>query len=111
MIASMPAAGDIEAGLQIPRDISFAVIDYHAQQDATRGAWDNPRDAAQPDAPWPAQDNAMLKFLLTKAELSVKAGMDLRTAMLQLAVHAWFEGGIENYDRGQSDARATGLGD
>lgn len=42
--------------------------------------------------------------LLLKAEASVAAGMDVRTAMTQLAVHAWFEGGIENYDRGRQDA-------
>lgn len=26
-------------------------------------------------------------------------------AVLQLATHCWFEGGIEGYDRGQRDAR------
>ncbi len=47
----------------------------------------------------------MLRYLLIKAEKSIAAGMDQRTALLQLAVHAWFEGGIENYDRGQMDGR------
>lgn len=37
--------------------------------------------------------------------MSVDAGMDPQTAAWQLAVHSWFEGGIENYDRGQRDAR------
>ena len=95
----------IEASLLIPEDVASAVIPYCRQQDESRGGWASLRDAEQPDAPWPAADNAMLRFLLTKAELSVRAGMDVRTALLQLGVHAWFEGGIENYDRGQRDAR------
>jgi hypothetical protein len=44
-------------------------------------------------------------LLLYKAQASMDAGMDIKVAMLQLAVAAWFEGGVENYDRGQRDAR------
>jgi hypothetical protein len=46
----------------------------------------------------------MLLFLLWKATASVEAGMDLRSALTQMAVHTWFEGGVENYDRGRRDA-------
>jgi hypothetical protein len=46
----------------------------------------------------------MLRFLLWKATTSVEAGMDARSAVTQLAVHAWYEGGVENYDRGRRDA-------
>jgi hypothetical protein len=33
--------------------------------------------------------------------------MDVGTALVQLAVHAWFEGGVENYDRGRRDGQAA----
>jgi hypothetical protein len=52
----------------------------------------------------PAENSPMLRFLLWKATASIEAGMDLRSALTQLAVHAWFEGGVENYDRGRRDA-------
>jgi hypothetical protein len=38
--------------------------------------------------------------------------LGIDAALIQLATHAWFEGGIEGYDRGQSDARGlTGASD
>jgi anti-sigma factor RsiW len=96
---------DIEATLQIPEAIAAGMLAVAADQDQARGDWPSPRKAVQPAAPWPALDNAALRFLIHKAKASLAAGMDQDTALLQLAVHAWFESGIENYDRGQRDAR------
>lgn len=97
---------EIEASLMIPAEVAEPVFSYKEAQDAARdGRWPSPREANQPDSPWPSQDNVMLRYLLVKADQSIAAGMDLRTALLQLAVHAWFEGDIENYDRGQVDGR------
>ena len=62
-------------------------------------------EARQPAPPWADTGDAMLRLLLYKAQSSMDAGMDSQVAMLQLAVHAWFEGPVENYDRGQRDAR------
>jgi hypothetical protein len=46
----------------------------------------------------------MLAALLHDARKNIDAlGVD--AALIQLATHCWFEGGIEGYDRGQSDAR------
>ena len=46
----------------------------------------------------------MLAALLGDARKNVGTlGVD--AALLQLATHCWFEGGIEGYDRGQRDAR------
>jgi hypothetical protein len=101
----VPTPNEIEASLKIPEDLASALLAHVAEQDANRGDWPNPRDADQPQPPWPADDSPVLRYLLHKAEASMAAGMDRTAAMLQLAVHAWFEGGIENYDRGQRDAR------
>jgi hypothetical protein len=92
--------------LTIPDDIADPAIIRTEAQDADRGGrWASPRAAEQPDPPWPSLDSPVLRYLLVKAEASVSAGMDIGTALMQLAVHAWFEGGIENYDRGQADGR------
>ena len=103
----MPRSPDeIEASLLLPDDITESIVVYKEDQDTIRGArWPSPREANQPSPPWPSQDNVMLRYLLIKAEKSIAAGMDRRTALSQLAVHAWFEGGVENYDRGQMDGR------
>ncbi|WP_341229451.1 hypothetical protein [Nocardioides salarius] len=46
----------------------------------------------------------MLATLLRDALKNIDAlGVD--AALIQLATHCWFEGGIEGYDRGQRDAR------
>ena len=96
---------EIEAALTIPTEIADPAFKRKDEQDTQRGDWPNPRDARQPAPPWPDADDPMLRYLLHKASASVKAGMEPTTAMLQLAVHARFEGGVENYDRGQRDAR------
>lgn len=100
-----PSASDIEASLALPAATVDAAMARAEEQDRRRGSWPSPRAAAMPNPPWPHRDSAMLKFLLAKARASIDAGMDIDTALLQLATHAWFEGGIEGYDRGQADAR------
>jgi hypothetical protein len=95
---------EIEASMIVPGDVADGVINLRSAQDAHRGQWQSPRDARQPDPPWPAENSPMLRFLLWKANASVEAGMDVRSALTQLAVHAWYEGGVENYDLGRRDA-------
>lgn len=97
---------EIESSLDVPRDIASAAMRRMEEQDARRGDWASPRHAAQPSPPWPDADNPILRYLLWKAQASLDGGMDARTALLQLAVHAWFEGGIENYDLGRRDVVA-----
>jgi len=48
----------------------------------------------------------MLIALLHDARKNIAAGMTTDIAMLHIATHCWFEGGIEGYDRGQLDARS-----
>jgi hypothetical protein len=82
-----------------------AGLELAGRQDRARGSWPSPRGVPMPEAPWPTTHDAMLKYLLLKARDCITAGMGENEAMLQLAVHAWYEGGIANYDRGQRDAR------
>jgi hypothetical protein len=89
----------IEASLVLPDAVIEALLAKKVEQDEGRGDWPSPRAASQPHPPWPDEDSPVLRFLLQKANASIDAGMDVRTAMVQLGVHAWFEGGIENYDR------------
>lgn len=81
---------------------------YTWEQDMQRGDWPTPRTAPMPLPPWPDPDNPMLAALLSDARKNIGDGMDVEIAMLQLATHCWFEGGIDGYDRGQHDARGTG---
>lgn len=74
-----------------------------AGQDEQRGDWPSPREARQPFPPWPAKNEPMLTFLLREAQEQLSAGLPINVVMLQLAVHAWFEGGIDGYDRGRRD--------
>lgn len=77
---------------------------YTWEQDMRRGSWQTPRMATMPDPPWPSPDNPMLAALLRDARKNIDAlGVD--SALVQLATHCWFEGGIEGYDHGQRDAR------
>ena len=79
---------------------------YTCEQDMRRGDWPTQRASRMPDPPWPSPDNPMLTALLHDARKNIAAGMTTDIAMLQLATHCWFEGGIEGYDRGQLDARS-----
>jgi hypothetical protein len=101
----MTTDGDIWRSINIPNDIASAAINLRMKQDRDRGDWDDPRLADQPEAPWPAREDPALRYLMYSFNESVKRGIDLQTAAIQLAVHAWFEGGVANYDRGQRDGR------
>ncbi|GAB7006860.1 hypothetical protein JCM18899A_43330 [Nocardioides sp. AN3] len=79
------------------------------EQDMRRGDWPTQRTAQMPDPPWPSPDNPILAALLHDARRSIADGLSPDLAMLQLATHCWFEGGIEGYDRGQQAARAKGI--
>lgn len=59
-----------------------------------RGDWPTQRTSRMPNPPWPSPDNPMLAALLHDARRNVAAGMTTDMAMLQLATHCWFEGGI-----------------
>jgi hypothetical protein len=56
------------------------------------------RLADQPLAPWPANDNPMLRYLIANA-LTLVETADLHSALLWLATHAWFEGGLDVISR------------
>jgi|JI10StandDraft_1071094.scaffolds.fasta_scaffold04826_4 hypothetical protein len=73
-------------------------------QDAARGDWADPRRAQMPDPPWPSRDDPTLRALLDQARRQL-ATEGVEAALIHLATHCWFEGGIEAYDRGQQDAR------
>lgn len=75
------------------------------EQDMKRGDWETQRTAHMPDPPWPEPTNPILAALLHDARNNIADGMPVDLAMLQLATHCWFEGGIDSYDRGQHDAR------
>ena len=96
-----------DADIEIPHGIAQAALDHAQQQDANRGDWPSPRTGVQqPNPPFPATDNPMLVLLLTRARAQLEAGRDIDTVLLHLAVHAWFEGHIEGYDRGRREAAA-----
>lgn len=78
---------------------------YATEQDSSRGDWASPCRSKMPNPPWPTTDNPVLRALLDQARGHVEdKGVD--AALLHLATHCWFEGGIEGYDRGQRDARS-----
>lgn len=97
---------DIENTVRLPANVTDPALRQAAEQDENRGGWPSPRKAEQPDPPWPGESDANLRLLLHAAQARLDAGMPTRQVMTHLAVHAWFEGGVENYDRGQRDARA-----
>lgn len=87
------------------RKLWAAAWNHVSEQDRRRGPWVSPRRGEMPEPPWPATDNPVLWALLDQARHHViEKGWD--AALLHLATHSWFEGGIEGYDRGQRDARA-----
>ena len=106
-IVMTPTSDEIENALIIPISIAGPLFTLQKAQDAVRGEWTSQRGTEQPNAPWPDVGSPALQYLLHKFHASVDAGMDIEVAALQLAVHCWYESGIENYDRGQSDAQAT----
>jgi hypothetical protein len=60
-----------------------------------------------PALPWPNPDNPMLAALFHGARKNI-AVLGVDAAMIQLATHCWFEGGIEGHDHGRSDAQSAG---
>ena len=75
-------------------DPGEALAEYLASQHAVQAL----RDRPQPEAPWPAADNAMLDYLLDEAGALV-ADHGVEAALLWLAVHAWREGAIDERAR------------
>jgi hypothetical protein len=61
------------------------------------------RHVSQPEPPWPAIDNVMLRFLIAEA-LELATTEPTETVTLWLAVHAWFEGGLAEIDRARTTA-------
>jgi hypothetical protein len=55
------------------------------------------RHSTQPETPWPAIDNVMLRFLIAEA-LELATTESTETVALWLAVHAWFEGALAEVD-------------
>jgi hypothetical protein len=98
---------DIESSLIIPSDIAEPAMKLVQEQDAARGDWDNPRQGETFQPPWPERGDPALRYLLFKFDAFVDAGIDPKEAAVTLAAHAWLEGGIANYDRGQRDARSA----
>jgi hypothetical protein len=97
---------EIEASIELPEGVLDAVLTEMTRQDVDRGEWVSPRTAQQPDPPWPATSSPIFAYLLQKAAASIAAGMPVRDACITLAAHSWFEGGIENYDRGEVHGRS-----
>ena len=97
----------IERSLTIPSGISRPAMKQVSDQDRARGPWTSPRNGEMYQPPWPEIDNPILRYLLHKFQASVDAGMDVMGAAASLAAHSWFEGGIENYDRGRSDSERS----
>ena len=101
----MSSPYDDDPPVDIPADVVLPAIRDAMRQDTARGAWDSPRAASPSDPPWPREDNPILTLLLWKYRANVAAGAEPEAALLQLAVLAWFEGGVAAYDQGQRDAR------
>ena len=57
-----------------------------------------------PYPPFPDPENPVLEYLVRAAETSLRQGENIQLTLVHLAAHAWFEGGVEGYDRGRSDA-------
>ena len=94
---------DVEVDRRASAVLGEELLKRLADETAARGSWPNPRDANQPDPPWPGRDDVMLRYLLATAAERLNAGMAPKTVLTHLAVHAWFEGGIQGYDRGKRE--------
>ena len=94
--------------IEVPQALAEDAVAYLECQDAERGPWPSPREGADVTGPpYPTADNPVLGYLVAAARSAVDSGTDLGETIVQLAVHAWFEGHIEGYDRGQHAARRT----
>lgn len=72
-------------------DSQFALAEYLYLQRHV----EHMRKNEPPSAPWPAADNPMLEHLAREA-LDKVGTSGVRQAINWLAVHAWFEGGIDH---------------
>jgi len=52
------------------------------------------RSRAQPNPPWPEEDNPMLGYLIARA-LEINEEQGHETALMWIAVHAWFESALD----------------
>lgn len=82
---------------------------YREEQDAARGSWPTPR-TKMPAFPFPDYENPVLEMLVANANRSIGEGKDVLRMLTHLAVHAWFEGGVAGYDRGQEHGREAAQG-
>jgi hypothetical protein len=73
-----------------PTLFANSLLAYCDSQEASAGL---ARLTHQPHAPWPATDNPMLRYLIASTLTLVEAE-NLHSALLWLATHAWFEGGL-----------------
>lgn len=69
------------------------LIAYVEAQEAALG--EDLRHREMPAWPWPSTDNPMLRHLIAQAKADFSAH-GLETVLTWLAVHAWFEGGLES---------------
>jgi hypothetical protein len=83
---------------EIALEFALALMTYTWAQGTTED-----RDQAQMgQPPYPVQDNVMLKYLIQRAtEMTGCTGPDriLARAVVWLAAHAWFEGGLDERSR------------
>lgn len=68
---------------------------YSWEQDMRLRDWPTQRVGQMPDPSWPSVENPMLAALLHDGRKNIANGMSVDVAMLQLATHCWFEGGVE----------------
>jgi len=59
------------------------------------------RTNRQPEPPWPEQDNPMLAYI-TEGGSEIADAEGTTSALIWLAVHAWFEGALAAHARSQS---------
>jgi hypothetical protein len=78
-----------------PTRFADSLLAYCDSQAAAAGL---ARLTQQPYAPWPATDNPMLRYLIAST-LTLVETEDVHSALLWLATHAWFEGGLEAISR------------
>lgn len=53
----------------------------------------------QPDPPFPASDNPMLRYLFEGGIAMHASGTPIETVLIQAIVHAWYEGNIEGREQ------------
>ena len=78
---------------------------YLADERVRRAGQPMPRHTEMPNPPYPAEDNPMLEYLIEASRAQRHhGGVREDGELIWLAVHAWFEGQIEGFDRGWREA-------